>query len=175
MLVLKKKEPKLGRDIDPLGNPSESVAKAHALLKRAVEKSVQVPSDVVAAVTDAHHSIARTGGFTDAELETRFWNAYGLLSSIRPVEEDRARYKRLFYWLLGVLLICQLYYLAGSLVSKRFGGCRGGVAKSAGGAASRCIEPSRGMGQAAPTRHRAGELCLGNKIAAARFQGIRGR
>jgi hypothetical protein len=119
MLVLKKKEPKLGRDTDPLGNPSESVAKAHALLKRAVEKSVQVPSDVVAAVTDAHHSIARTGGFTDAELETRFWNAYGLLSSIRPVEEDRARYKRLFYWLLGVLLICQLYYLAGSLVSKR--------------------------------------------------------
>src|SRR3954471_13523624 len=120
MLVLKKKEPKLGRDIDPLGNPSESVAKAHALLKQAVEKSYQVPNDVVVAITDAHHSVSQNnGGFTDAELETRFWNAYGLLSSIRPVEEARARYKRQFYALLVVLLLCQLYYLAGSLVSKR--------------------------------------------------------
>ena len=120
MLVLKKdKQPKIDHNVDPLGNPSVSVSKAHSLLKGAVEKSFQVPNDVVAAVTDAHHSIAGTGGFADAELETRFWNAYGLLSSIRPVEEARARYKRQFYGLLGVLLICQLYYLAGSLVSKR--------------------------------------------------------
>src|SRR3954464_3306962 len=101
MLVLKKKEPKLGRDIDPLGNPSESVAKAHALLKRAVEKSVQVPSDVVAAVTDAHHSIARTGGFTDAELETRFWNAYGLPSRIKPGGGGPGPDKRPVYLLFG--------------------------------------------------------------------------
>src|SRR4051794_41936868 len=118
MLVLKKKEPKLGRDTDPLGNPSESVAKAHALLKRAVEKSVQVPSDVVAAVTDAHHSIARTGGFTDAELETRFWNAYGLLSSIRAGEGGRGRDKRVFYLVVGGLLVCSVCFFSGSPVCK---------------------------------------------------------
>lgn len=120
MRVLKKtKEPQADTDLDRPGDLVEAVSKAHGLMKRAVEKSVQVPSDVVAAVTDAQHSVALTGSFADAESETRFWNAYGLLSSIRPVEQDRTRYKRLFYWLLGALLIGQLYYLAGSLVSKR--------------------------------------------------------
>lgn len=120
MMVLKRnKHSKIGHEVDPLGNPSESVAKAHALLKCAVEKSFQVPNDVVVAITDAHHSVTRSGGFADAELETRFWNAYGLLSSIKPVEEARARYKRQFYGLLAALLLFQLYFLAGSLVSKR--------------------------------------------------------
>ena len=119
-MVLKKREPKIGRAIDPLGNPSESVAKAHALLKQAVEKSYQVPNDVVVAITDAHHSVSQNnGGFTDAELETRFWNAYGLLSSIKPVEMARRRYKSWFYVLLVMLLGFQLYYLAGSLINKR--------------------------------------------------------
>lgn len=120
LMVLKKhKRQKIDASVDPLGSPSEAVSKAHDLMKGAVVKSFQLPSDVVAAVTDARHSVDRTGGFADAELETRFWNAYGLLSSIRPVEVARRRYKAWFYVFLILLLVCQLYYLAGSLVSKR--------------------------------------------------------
>lgn len=110
---------KISSRVDPLESPGDAVTTAHVLMKDAVVKSFQVPSDVVAAVTDARHSIDQTGGFTDAELETRFWNAYGLLSSIGPVEAARRRYKGWFYVLLVMLLSFQLYYLAGSLISKR--------------------------------------------------------
>jgi hypothetical protein len=120
MMVLNKaQEANTENGSDPLESPSKAVARARSLMKRAVEKSFQIPSDVVAAVTDAHHSVGRDGGFADAELETRFWNAYGLLSSIGPVEVARRRYKAWFYVLLTMLLIFQLYYLAGSLISKR--------------------------------------------------------
>ena len=119
MIHRRRKQPNTNLTVDPLGNPRRAVSEAHSLLQCAVAKSFQVPNDVVVAITDAHHSVTDTGGFADAELETRFWNAYGLLSSIRPVEVARRRYKVQFYALLGVLLICQLYYLAGSLVSKR--------------------------------------------------------
>lgn len=119
MMMTKAKEPAGDRDADSLRRPTAAVHNAYSLLQEAVRKSIQVPSDVVVAVTDASHSIAQTGTFADAELETRFWNAYGLLSSVKPVETARRRYKLWFYALLAVLLVCQLYYLAGSLVSKR--------------------------------------------------------
>jgi hypothetical protein len=118
MMRRRSRRPESEAPLNPIGIPRDSVIRAHNLLQHAVEKSFQVPSDVVAAITDAQHSVS-AGGFTDPEVETRFWNAYGLLSGITPVEDARRRYKRQFYVLLALLHVCQLYYLAGSLISKR--------------------------------------------------------
>jgi hypothetical protein len=55
-----------------------------------------VPSEVVSTITQAR--TAAKAGTLEGELETRFWNAYGLLSSsIEPAESARQIYKLVFY------------------------------------------------------------------------------
>ncbi|HEX6142361.1 MAG TPA: hypothetical protein VFZ01_06565 [Geminicoccaceae bacterium] len=57
------------------------------------------------------------GGTPDAELETRFWNAYGLLrSAIEPTHRARRMYRWVFYVTLALLLLSQLAYLFGASV-----------------------------------------------------------
>ncbi len=89
----------------------------YELLAFANSANVLVPSDVVAAVTDARRLEPGGGGVPDHDAEAKFWNAYGLLNSIKPAYDARRRYKRWFYVWLGVLLVFQLHYLAATLVS----------------------------------------------------------
>jgi hypothetical protein len=102
-----------------LGKPDNHIARAYSRLQDTVKNSIQVPSDVVAAITAAKQSVAATGNFANEEQETRFWNAYGLLSSIGPADIAREKYKKSFYIVLIALLILQLLYLAGNLIDKR--------------------------------------------------------
>jgi len=55
------------------------VLDAYALLCNANRRGIQVPSDVVSTITQAR--AAAKAGTLEGELETKFWNAYGLLSS----------------------------------------------------------------------------------------------
>jgi hypothetical protein len=99
----------------------QEVSHAYALLCDAEKKSIRVPNDVVLAITGAHTSTSRTGRFSNCDSETRFWNAYGLLSSIGPTDEATSHYKFGFYMLLVLLLCFQLYFLAGSLILSHLG------------------------------------------------------
>jgi hypothetical protein len=91
------------------------VLDAYALLCNANRRGIQVPSDIVSTITQA-----RTGahaGTLEGELETTFWNAYGLLSSsIEPAERARRTYKITFYGVLVALLLGQFFYLGGASV-----------------------------------------------------------
>ncbi len=89
---------------------------AYGLLRDAEKKSIHVPNEVVAAIAAAHTSTSHTGRFPNRDVETRFWDAYGLLSSIQPTDEANSHYKYGLYLLLVLLLCFQLYFLAGSLI-----------------------------------------------------------
>lgn len=99
----------------------DDVRHAYELLSFANRANILVPSDVVAAVTgvrqrvDPDESVRESAA--DRDAEAKFWNAYGLLSSIKPAYVARCRYKSWFYVWLAVLLVFQLYYVAASLVS----------------------------------------------------------
>jgi hypothetical protein len=87
------------------------VRAAYALLWAANRKGIQVPADVVAAITAARKADAAE---LPDDLEARFWNAYGLLaSSIGPAARARTVYTAIFYVVLAVLLFAQFLYLAG--------------------------------------------------------------
>jgi hypothetical protein len=91
------------------------VKKAYILLSRANERAIQVPSEVVSTITNARAAVKN--GELDGELETKFWNAYGLLnSSIEPAESARRIYRAVFYCVLSVLLVSQFFYLGGASV-----------------------------------------------------------
>jgi len=91
------------------------VLDAYALLCNANRRGIQVPSDVVSTITQAR--AAAKAGTLEGELETKFWNAYGLLSSsIEPAERARRTYKITFYGVLVALLLGQFFYLGGASV-----------------------------------------------------------
>ena len=93
----------------------QHVQKAYTLLCEANQRGIQVPSDVVSTIT--HARTATRGGKLEGEIETKFWNAYGLLgSSIQPAERARRLYKKTFYGVLGALLLGQFFYLGGASV-----------------------------------------------------------
>jgi hypothetical protein len=103
---------------------------AYALLCDANKRAIQVPPDVVTIVTQARGYIK--AGELPPELEQRFWNAYGLLSSsIQPAETARQFYKRVFYITLAALLIGQLFYLGVESVRARLSDLEKEVAKAA--------------------------------------------
>ena len=86
------------------------VLDAYALLCNANRRGIQVPSDVVSTITPAR--AATKAGTLEGTLETKFWNAYGLLnSSIEPAERARRTYKLTFYGVLVTLLLGQFFYL----------------------------------------------------------------
>jgi hypothetical protein len=89
----------------------QHVRAAYALLCEANKKAIQVPADVVAAITAARKMDAPE---LPDELEARFWNAYGLLaSSIGPAEKARRLYRWVFYCVLALLLLFQFVFTAG--------------------------------------------------------------
>ena len=63
-----------------------NVRAAYALLADANKKAIQIPAEVVDVITQAR----RAGAQLPDDLEARFWNAYGLLSSsIQPHRRSR--------------------------------------------------------------------------------------
>lgn len=94
--------------------------RAYGLLCSATQRGIQVPADVVTAISEARQA---GNGPMDIGQETRFWNAYGLLSSsIQPAEKARRTYKLVFYAVLAFLLSFQFYYLAAASVRDRLDG-----------------------------------------------------
>ena len=90
-----------------------NVRAAYALLADANKKAIQIPADVVDVITQAR----KAGAQLPDGLESRFWNAYGLLSSsIRPAAKARSLYRNIFYIVLLVLLFAQFFFLAGDYV-----------------------------------------------------------
>jgi hypothetical protein len=97
---------------DPFDMPHH-VRAAYALLADANKKAIQIPADVVDVITKARS----TKGQLPDDLEARFWNAYGLLSSsIQPAAKARNLYRNIFYLTLAVLLFAQFFFLAGDYV-----------------------------------------------------------
>jgi len=95
------------------------VSDAYKLLHEAATTSIAIPPEVVSAINEAHALTYQKGSCENPYLETRFWNAYGLLSSIKPADRIITRYKWLFYIVLTVLLSLQVYYFVGSMVITR--------------------------------------------------------
>jgi hypothetical protein len=90
------------------------VLDAYALLCNAHRRGIQVPSDVVS--TLHRPALPRKPARAKRPLETKCWNAYGLLSSIEPDERARRTYKLTFYGVLVTLLLGQFFYLGGASV-----------------------------------------------------------
>lgn len=93
------------------------VREAYALLCDANRRAIQIPPDIVDVITQA----GRINGATlPDDLEARFWNAYGLLSSsVEPAQRARTFYRNIFYVVLAVLLLGQFFYLCGDAVRGR--------------------------------------------------------
>ena len=94
------------------------VRDAYDLLSDANQKGVQIPSDLIDVITEAREACTQARGASNFELprdlEVRFWNAYGLLSSsIRPAERARRIYRNVFYVVIVVLLGSQFFFLSG--------------------------------------------------------------
>ena len=110
------------------------VLDAYALLCNANRRGIQVPSDVVSTITPAR--AATKAGTLEGTLETKFWNAYGLLSSsIEPAERAPAHLQTHLLW-------CARDPIAGPVLLSRWGVCarqndRVGQAASRGKGASR--------------------------------------
>src|SRR4029434_7228360 len=102
------------REVHP-DNVGTHVLDAYVLLCKANRRGIQVPSDVVSTLTQAR--AAAHAGTLEGALETKFWNAYGLLSSsIEPAERARRTYKITFYGVLAALLVGQFFFLGGASV-----------------------------------------------------------
>jgi hypothetical protein len=95
----------------PPDDMRQHVRAAYAMLCDANKKAIQVPADVVAVITAARNASAAQ---LPSDLEARFWNAYGLLSSsIKPAEQARRFYRWVFYVVLASLLLFQFVFTAG--------------------------------------------------------------
>src|SRR5665213_1504720 len=99
-------ENKAGTKPDPEDDSidmAHHIRAAYALLCDANKRAIQVPPDVVMIITEARKYIGQKELPND--LEQKFWNVYGLLSSsIRPTESARKLYRNIFYGVLAVLL-----------------------------------------------------------------------
>jgi hypothetical protein len=89
------------------------VSAAYDLLRRANEKAISLPHDIVAAIVKAHAAMNGSGKFN----ETQFWDAYAELQRrVCFAPRTRNRYMITLYGVLGALLLTQLFYLAGDHV-----------------------------------------------------------
>ncbi len=120
-----------GASPNPKPNPQHRIAgdcdaqmhdhlrEARKLLCLANRRGVRIPDDVLAAVIEADR-ICAAEGTIPLELETRFWNAYGILrSTIEPATRARRLYRCAFYASLALMLLCQFYFLFGGAVHKQ--------------------------------------------------------
>lgn len=100
-------------------NLSPEIEKAYELLQEANRRSIQVPSGVIVALTEAREAWVRDRRLRDYTQEVKFWNAYGLLSGIEPTERARRTYMTVFIISFSALLSCQLYYACGTSVEQK--------------------------------------------------------
>ena len=104
------------QDRDPF-DMRQHIRDAYELLRDANKKAIQVPADVVNVITAARKA---ANAQLPEDLEARFWNAYGLLSSsIRPAERARTLYRTIFYVVLAVLLCGQFFFLSGDHIRSK--------------------------------------------------------
>ena len=97
----------------------DHLREARKLLCLANRRGVRIPDDVLAAVIEADRTCAADGTIP-IDLETRFWNAYGILrSTIEPATRARRLYRCAFYASLALMLLCQFYFLFGGAVHKQ--------------------------------------------------------
>ncbi len=98
------------------GRMDEQVAQARGLLCLANRRGVRIPEPVLAPVIEVDR-LCSAGQAIPLDLETRFWNAYGILrSTIEPATRARLLYRCVFYASLALMLVCQFYFLFGSAV-----------------------------------------------------------
>ena len=96
---------------------SPFIHSAYSLLLDSNKKAIQVPPEVMSAITDAHEI---GGPQLPKEAENRFWKAYGLLNnSIRPAERACTIYRSIFYVVLFVLLVGQFFFISGDYVKSK--------------------------------------------------------
>lgn len=97
----------------------DHLVEARKLLCLANRRGVRIPNDVLAAVIEADRT-CEANGTLPLDLETRFWNAYGILrSTIEPATRARRLYRCAFYASLALMLLCQFYFLFGGAVHKQ--------------------------------------------------------
>lgn len=97
----------------------DHLADARNLLCLANRKGIRIPQDVLRVVVQADRTCAEQGQI-DLNLETDFWDAYGILRrTIQPATRARKYYRAVFYCALAVMLVFQCYFLFGSRVHEQ--------------------------------------------------------
>jgi hypothetical protein len=98
----------------------DHLVEARKLLCLANRKGVRIPTDILTDVIETERA-CEAKSLIDLDLETRFWNAYGVLRrTIEPATKARRFYRIWFYGALALMLLVQGYYLIGSHVHERF-------------------------------------------------------
>jgi hypothetical protein len=98
----------------------DHLVEARKLLCLANRKGVRIPTDILADVIETERA-CEAHSMIDLDLETRFWDAYGILRrTIEPATKARRFYRIWFYSALALMLLVQGYYLIGSHVHERF-------------------------------------------------------
>jgi hypothetical protein len=97
----------------------DHLVEARKLLCLANRKGVRIPTRLLADVIETERA-CEANSVIDLALETRFWDAYGILRrTIEPATAARRFYRRVFYGALAVMLLVQSYFLIGSQVHER--------------------------------------------------------
>jgi hypothetical protein len=97
----------------------DHLVEARKLLCLANRKGVRIPTDILTDVIETERA-CEAKSLIDLDLETRFWNAYGVLRrTIEPATKARRFYRLVFYGALALMLLVQSYYLIGSQVHER--------------------------------------------------------
>jgi hypothetical protein len=110
-------EPGVPRDCN--AQMRDHLVEARKLLCLANRKGVRIPTRILADVIETERA-CEANSVIDLDLETRFWDAYGVLRrTIEPATEARRFYRRVFYGALALMLLVQGYYLIGSQVHER--------------------------------------------------------
>jgi hypothetical protein len=154
----------------PMGRIAEvrdHLADARELLCLANRKGIRIPEDVLRVVVQADRTCAEQGQI-DIDLETNFWNAYGILRrTIQPATRARKYYRAVFYSALAVMLVFQCYFLFGSRVHEQLAQLRTqqiqllGETQLPGGGASGLPRPRLAAGSACGRDRRFGAGCRG--------------
>jgi hypothetical protein len=98
----------------------DHLVEARKLLCLANRKGVRIPTDILADVIETERA-CEAHSVIDLDLETRFWDAYGILRrTIEPATKARRFYRIWFYSALAPMLLVQGYYLVGSHMHERF-------------------------------------------------------
>jgi hypothetical protein len=104
---------------EAVGQMREHLKEARRLLVLANRKGVRIPDHVLAPVVEVDR-VLNAERIITLDLETRFWNAYGILrNTIEPATRARRLYRCVFYGSLALVLVCQSFFLFGSTVHEQ--------------------------------------------------------